>query len=97
MTLETIRGKVELGPQKWQICSHQVVLSRSHVSVALDEQAQVDLEMTPFGLTELKDVILEDALEAHRPQHYIDLHTSESYPSEFEDFVDYPDQCHRFA
>lgn len=95
--LETIRGKVELGPQKWQIYSHQVALSHSRIFVALDEQAQADLGMMPFGWTELKDESLEDALEAPHPQHYIDLRTSGPCLSVTEDFVDYLACCHRFA
>lgn len=97
MAWETIRGRSEWDPQKWQIDSHQVALSRSHVFVGLDEQALADRGMLPFGWTEWKDGSLEVALEALRPQRYTDLRTNGQYSSETEDFVDYLAHCCRFA
>ena len=97
MKSETIRGKVELGPRKWQIDSLQVALSHSRFSVALDGQAQAVLGMMPFGWNGWKDESLEDALEAPHLQHYIDLRTCGPHPSVTEEFVDYLARCHRFA
>lgn len=52
--------------------------------------------MVPYGLTESKGVILEEALEALPPRHCIDPHMSEQCLSVI-DCVDYPARSPHFA